>query len=169
MQTETEKLQTTHERWMTHALREAEKAFDADEVPIGCVIVHKDTIIGKGHNLTERLRDATAHAEILAITAASAHLNSKFLLECTLYVTIEPCPMCAGAIVLSRLPTLVFGAYDAKAGACGTLYAITEDKRLNHQVHTVAGVLDQACGQLMSEYFKAKRVAPDQKGRESRR
>ena len=145
---------------MQVALREAEKAFDLNEVPIGCVIVRNDQIIAKGHNLTEQLRDATAHAEMMAITSASASLESRYLTDTTLYVTIEPCSMCAGAIVLSRISRLVFGAYDAKAGACGTLYHITEDTRLNHQVHTIGGVMDRECAALVQEYFRKMRIAP---------
>ena len=150
-----------HEYWMRAALREAEKALDLGEVPIGCVIVRNNAIVGRGHNLTEQLKDATAHAEMMAITAAEANLESRYLTECTLYVTIEPCPMCAGAIVLSRIPTLVFGAYDIKAGACGTLYTITEDKRLNHQVHTVGGVLDADCASLVQHYFRELRKSDE--------
>jgi tRNA(adenine34) deaminase len=145
---------------MQAALREAEKAFDLGEVPIGCVIVRDDVIVAKGHNLTEQLKDATAHAEMMAITAASASLESRYLTDTTLYVTIEPCAMCAGAIVLARIPRLVFGAYDAKAGACGTLYHITEDARLNHQVHTIGGVMDAQCATLVQEYFRKMRIAP---------
>jgi tRNA(adenine34) deaminase len=147
----------SHEYWMSLALREAEKALDLDEVPIGCLIVRDNRIIAKGHNLTEQLHDATAHAEVLALTAAHASVGSRYLVDCSLYVTIEPCPMCAGAIVLARIPTLIFGAYDLKAGACGTLYTITEDPRLNHQVHTIGGVLDEQCASLVSEYFRNKR------------
>lgn len=140
------------------ALAEAVSAFDLDEVPIGCVIVCDERIIAKGHNLAEQLKDATAHAEMMAITAASSALESRYLTECTLYATIEPCPMCAGAIMLARIPRLVFGAYDAKAGACGTLYNIPEDARLNHRVHVIAGILDQECASLMQEYFRKKRI-----------
>jgi tRNA(adenine34) deaminase len=147
----------THEYWMRMALREAERALEMDEVPIGCVIVHDNKVIAKGHNLTEQLQDATAHAEMVALTAASSHLKTRYLNDCTLYVTIEPCPMCAGGIVWSRISTLVFGAYDGKAGACGTLYNITEDKRLNHQVHTIPGVLDRECASLVRDYFQDKR------------
>jgi tRNA(adenine34) deaminase len=142
---------------MQAALREAEKALELNEVPIGCVIVRNDQVVARGHNLTEQLKDATAHAEMMAITAASATLESRYLTDVTLYVTIEPCPMCAGAIVLARIPQLVFGAYDSKAGACGTLYNITEDKRLNHQVHTIAGVLDTTCAGIVQEYFRKMR------------
>jgi len=148
----------THDHWMRAALREGEKAREIDEVPIGCVIVQNERIIAKGHNLTEQLKDATAHAEMMAITSASAALESRYLTDITLYVTIEPCSMCAGAIVLARIPTLVFGAYDIKAGACGTLYNIPEDKRLNHQVKVIPGVLDAECTSIMQDYFRKKRT-----------
>jgi tRNA(adenine34) deaminase len=146
-----------HSYWMQQALREAEKAYDLDEVPVGCVIVQHDRVIAKGHNLTESLHDATAHAEMIAITAASEFLGDRYLLEATLYVTLEPCAMCAGAMILARIPRLVFGASDPKAGACGTLFTLTEDKRLNHQVHTIPGVLDHACAELLTSYFQTKR------------
>ena len=146
---------------MRRALAEAEKAFELDEVPVGCIIVQDEQIIAKGHNLTEQLKDATAHAEMMAITAASAALESRYLDETTLYVTIEPCAMCAGAIVLARIPQLVFGAYDIKAGACGTLYNIPEDARLNHTTRVTAGVLDGECASLMQEYFRNKRIKKD--------
>ncbi len=152
---------TRHEQWMELALREAEKAFDQIEVPVGCVIVRENRIIGKGYNQNETLNDPTAHAEIIAITAAAAQLRSKRLDDCTLYVTLEPCPMCAGAIVLARIPTLVFGAFDPKAGACGTIYNITADSRLNHHVRTIAGVLDDKCGGLLREFFALKRSGSD--------
>ncbi len=143
---------------MQQALREAEKAYDLDEVPVGCVIVQHDRVIAKGHNLTESLHDATAHAEMIAITAASEFLADRYLLETTLYVTLEPCAMCAGAMILARIPRLVFGASDPKAGACGTLFTLTEDKRLNHQIHTVPGVLDHASAELLTSYFQTKRT-----------
>jgi len=146
---------------MRQALAEAGKAFELDEVPIGCVIVQADRIIAKGHNLTEQLKDATAHAEMMAITAASAELESRYLTETTLYVTIEPCAMCAGAIVLARIPQLVFGAYDSKAGACGTLYNIPEDTRLNHQARIIPAVMDAECASLMRAYFKKQRIKTD--------
>ena len=144
---------TEHERWMESAMRLAERAYEEEEVPVGAVVVHEGQIIGKGYNQNERLKDPTAHAEILAITAAANHLGDKRLSGCTLYVTLEPCSMCAGAIVLARIPTLVFGAYDAKAGACGTLMNIVEDKRLNHSVHVVPGVLDQRSMALLKSFF----------------
>jgi tRNA(adenine34) deaminase len=148
---------TQNERWMEYAFREAEKAFDQNEVPVGCIIVRGNKIIGKGYNQNETLKDPTAHAEIIAITAAAAQLKSKIMEGCTMYVTLEPCPMCAGALVLARIQTLVFGAYDPKAGACGTLYTITEDVRLNHRVQTIGGVLDEKCSVLLREFFALKR------------
>jgi len=144
---------TQHEQWMTLALKQAVRAFDADEVPVGAIVVHKNTVIAKGYNQVETLRDPTAHAEMIALTAAAAHLESKFLKECILYVTMEPCPMCAGAIVLSRIPTIVFGCYDPKMGASGSVMNVTENKRLNHQVHVIGGVLDAECGSLVKEFF----------------
>jgi tRNA(adenine34) deaminase len=147
-----------HEQWMNAALREAQHAFDADEVPVGAIIVHEGDIIGRGYNQIERLQDPTAHAEMIAITAASNHLQSRRLENCTLYVTLEPCPMCAGAIVLARIPTLVFGSYDPKAGACGTLYNIVEDRRLNHSVHVVGGICDRESESLLKEFFAKKRT-----------
>jgi len=142
---------------MEFALKEARVAFSKNEVPVGAVVVHAGTVIGKGFNQVEMMNDPTAHAEMIALTAAAATLNSKWLKGCTLYVTLEPCPMCAGAIVLSRISTVVFGSYDPKMGACGTLYSITDDKRLNHRVHSVGGVLDAQCGELLKEFFKKKR------------
>ena len=131
-----------HEYWMELALKEAQVAARRKETPVGAIIVHEGMIIGKGSNQIEMLQDPTAHAEMIAITAAAAHLENRRLEKCTLYVTLEPCAMCAGAIVLARLPLLVFGAYDPKAGACSSLYMITNDTRLNHRVPTIGGVLE---------------------------
>jgi tRNA(adenine34) deaminase len=144
---------TAHEQWMKQALREAENAFEEDEVPVGAVVVHDGKIIGRGHNQIERLQDPTAHAEMIALTAAANHLQSRRLDGCTMYVTLEPCPMCAGAIVLARIPTLVFGSFDPKAGASGTLYNIPQDKRLNHTVHVIPGVLDRESEELLKKFF----------------
>lgn len=138
---------------MKQALHEAKLASEEDEVPVGAVVVHKGAVIGRGHNQIERLQDPTAHAEMIALTAACNHLESRRLEECTMYVTLEPCPMCAGAIVLSRIPTLVFSAFDPKAGACGTLYNITHDKRLNHTVHVISGVCDLESEELLKSFF----------------
>ncbi len=151
---------TEHEHWMRQALREAERALEQDEVPVGAVVVHGGRVIGKGYNQMERLQDPTAHAEMIAITAAASHLSSRRLENCTLYVTLEPCPMCAGAIVLARIPTLVFGAYDPKAGACGTLFTIPEDKRLNHQVHVIPGVCDADSESMLRSFFGRIRSLP---------
>ena len=151
---------TQHELWMKQALREAERAYEIKEVPVGAVIVHEGKVIGRGYNQIEQLQDPTAHAEMIAITAAANSLQSRRLEKCTLYVTLEPCPMCAGAIVMARIPTLVFGAYDPKAGACGTLLNITEDKRLNHTVHVVGGVCDQECESILKDFFGKVRIKP---------
>lgn len=140
------------------ALDEARVAMDEDEVPIGCVIVSTERgVIGRAHNLRETLKDPTAHAEMLAITQAAEALQSWRLEKCILYVTLEPCPMCAGAIVLARLPMVVYGATDPKAGACDTLYRITNDPRLNHRSQVVSGVLAEECGSVLTEFFAMKR------------
>ncbi len=146
-----------HKRFMAAALNEAEKAFEKNEVPVGAVIVKDGTIIARAYNQVEALQDPTAHAEIIAIGAAANHLGSWRLTGCTLYVTLEPCPMCAGAIVLSRLDRVVFGAYDPKMGACSTLYNITQDERLNHRVEIIAGVSDEDSRLLLREFFIRKR------------
>ncbi len=149
---------TDHERWMESAFKEAEQAFKRKEVPIGAVIIHDNRIIGRGYNQIESLRDPTAHAEIIAITAAASQLNNHRLADCTMYVTIEPCAMCAGAIVLARIPTLVYGAADLKAGACGTLYNIVQDERLNHRVELVRGILEAKCGGILKDFFSKVRL-----------
>lgn len=145
---------------MQLALREAQRAFDDDEVPVGALVVHNERIIGRGYNQIERLQDPTAHAEMIAITAAANHLKSRRLEGCVLYVTLEPCPMCAGAIVQARIPTLVFGAFDPKAGACGTLFNIVQDRRLNHQPHVISGVCDKESEELLKGFFGRVRVVP---------
>jgi tRNA(adenine34) deaminase len=143
---------------MELALQEAQVAADEDEVPVGCVIVSmEDGVIAAGHNQREQLQDPTAHAEMIAITQAAQSVRSWRLENCILYVTLEPCPMCAGAIVLARLPTIVYGASDPKAGACDTLYHITADPRLNHRAQVVAGVLADKCAGVLSDFFAAKR------------
>ena len=142
---------------MRAALREARAAEAADEVPVGCVIVHDGAVIGRGHNQVERLQDATAHAEILAIGAASNALQSWRLGECTLYVTLEPCAMCAGAMVLARVGRLVYGAADPKAGACGSVLDVIHERRLNHRVEVTAGVLAEECAEALRAFFARKR------------
>ena len=147
-----------HERWMRLALREASIAFEEEEVPVGAIIVHNEIVIARAHNQRETLKDPTAHAEMIAITQAAAALESWRLEECRLYVTLEPCPMCAGAIVQARVPHVVFGAFDLKAGACGSLYNILQDTRLNHRASVVNGVLAQDCGGILSEFFAMQRA-----------
>jgi tRNA(adenine34) deaminase len=148
---------------MRQALREAQAALDEDEVPIGAVVVcdHPSggarQVIASAHNMREQLHDPTAHAEMIAITQAAAALGDWRLEHCTLYVTLEPCPMCAGAIVLARMPRVVYGAADPKAGAVHTLYHLLNDPRLNHQAEVVAGVLATECGELLSRFFAQKR------------
>jgi tRNA(adenine34) deaminase len=144
-------------RFMKLALNEAEKAFDAAEVPVGAVVVRNGEIVGRGHNRVERLKDPTAHAEILAITAACETLGTKHLEDCTLYVTLEPCPMCAGAIVMARVGKLVFGAFDEKAGSASTLYNIVQDRRLNHRVDLVTGVEADSSAALLRAFFHSRR------------
>jgi tRNA(adenine34) deaminase len=138
-------------------LRLAEQSAGRDEVPVGCVVVHDGIIVGRGHNQTETLQDATAHAEILAIGAASNTLGSWRLLDCTLYVTLEPCAMCAGAMVLARIGRLVYGARDPKAGACGSVLDVIHEPRLNHRVQVTEGVLADECGAILREFFRRKR------------
>jgi tRNA(adenine34) deaminase len=146
------------EQFMSAALREAIAARDEGEVPVGAVVVRNGRIIGRGHNQRERLNDPTAHAEMLALTAASAFVGSWRLEDCTLYVTLEPCTMCAGAIVLARIERLVFGATDPKAGACTSLYSIPTDERLNHRVTIGEPALVDECGAVLSEFFAAQRT-----------
>ncbi|MDE0736900.1 MAG: tRNA adenosine(34) deaminase TadA [Pirellulaceae bacterium] len=145
------------EHYMQLALREAEAAAQEEEVPVGAVIVHGERIIASAHNQREQLHDPTAHAEMIAITQAAESLGDWRLAHCTLYVTLEPCPMCAGAILLSRLPRLVYGAADSKSGCVESLYHLLNDDRLNHQVQVVPGVLALACGTMLTEFFQAQR------------
>jgi len=148
-----------HDIFMDLALREARKAADAGEVPVGAVVVRQGQVIGRGHNQTEGLQDPTAHAEILAITAAADALGSWRLEECALYVTLEPCTMCGGAIVLARVPLLVFGAWDPKAGACGSVLDVVRRAELNHRVELVPGVREGDCASLLREFFRDLRTA----------
>jgi tRNA(adenine34) deaminase len=133
-------------------------------VPVGCVIVHDGRIIGRGHNQRETLNDPTAHAEMIAITQAAAALESWRLLNCTMYVTLEPCAMCAGALVLSRLPRVVYGASDPRAGACGTLMDIVRDPRLNHRVEVHSAVMGDRCAAILKDFFRARRRKPSGDG-----
>lgn len=141
------------EHYMRQALREAELAFTADEVPIGAVVVCRDRIIARAHNLTERLNDVTAHAEMQAVTAAAEHLGGKYLHECTLYVTLEPCVMCAGALHWSHIGRIVFGAFDEKAG-----YRRIGATLLHPRTQVTGGVLEPACADLVKAFFRKKRA-----------
>lgn len=145
------------ERYMRLALQQATAAAEADEAPVGAVIVAAGCVLAAARNEREALRDPTAHAEMIAITQAASALESWRLENCTLYVTLEPCPMCAGAIVMARIPRVVFGALDPKGGAVRSLYRLLEDERLNHRVEVVEGVLSEPCGQVLSEFFRGKR------------
>jgi tRNA(adenine34) deaminase len=146
-----------HEYFMRMALAEAEAAFAEDEVPIGAVIAREGRIIASAHNQREQLRDPTAHAEMVAITQAAQQMESWRLEGCTLYVTLEPCPMCAGAILQARVPTVVYGAPDPKGGAVHTLYQLLSDPRLNHRPQIVSGVMVAPCGEILSRFFQAQR------------
>ena len=145
------------ERYMRQAIDAACVAEENGDVPIGAVIVHQDRVIGRGWNQREQLQDPTAHAEIIALTQAAAALESWRLHGATIYVTLEPCPMCAGALVLARLDRLVFGCADAKAGACGSLYDIVRDDRLNHRLEVTPGVLADDCARLLQDFFRPRR------------
>ena len=145
------------EMFMREAIRQALTAAGKDEVPVGAVIVYERKIIAKAHNQIETLKDPTAHAEMIAITQATNYLSSKWLRECTLYVTIEPCSMCAGALVLARIARICFGAQDPKTGACGSVINIANHKSLNHRVELTGGVLAEECSSILSEFFQKKR------------
>lgn len=147
-----------HNLYMQEALKEAERALADDEVPVGAVIVHNGRVIGRAHNQKERLHDPTAHAEMIAITQAAEALGSWRLAKAVMYVTLEPCPMCAGALVQSRLPVLVYGAKDPKAGACGSLFNIAQDKRLNHQIEVIPGIMEDECRIILKEFFTKQRI-----------
>ncbi len=149
---------TADNLYMQMALEEARRAAEHDEVPVGAVIVKEGQVISRAFNRREMDNDATAHAEILAIRAGGQHLNNWHLDDCTIYVTLEPCPMCAGAIVLARINRLVYGAADPKTGAAGSLYNIVRDNRLNHQVLITAGVLAEDSAGLLREFFRERRV-----------
>ncbi|MCX5706240.1 MAG: tRNA adenosine(34) deaminase TadA [Candidatus Omnitrophica bacterium] len=143
--------------YMQEALKEAQKAFEEDEVPVGAVIVYQGRVIARGHNQIERLKDPTAHAEMLSLTSATNYLGTKWLNEAELYVTIEPCSMCAGAMVLARIKSVSFGAKDPKAGACGSVINIVNNKKLNHRIKVKQGILDKECSLLLKDFFKKKR------------
>jgi tRNA(adenine34) deaminase len=146
-----------HERWMREALKEAKLALDKEEVPVGTVVVVESRIIGRGHNQVELLQDPTAHAEMIALTAATNALGKKWLSEATMYVTIEPCTMCAGAMILARLKTLVYGAPEVKTGAHSSIFNLLDDPRINHRIDVVPGIMAAECGHMMSLFFEELR------------
>ena len=150
-------IKNNHEKWMNAAFREAEKAFEQDEVPIGAVVVQNGQIIGRGYNQCESLIDPTAHAEIIAITSASNTIKNWRLKDCQLYVTKEPCPMCAGALVNARINMVIFGMYDEKEGCCGSLYQLCRDNRFKHQLTVKGGIMEDACTLIIQEFFKKQR------------
>lgn len=150
---------------MLVSLQEAEAAADLGEVPVGALVVHNGVIIGRGHNLREASNDPTSHAEMIAIRQAASVLGSWRLLDCTLYVTLEPCVMCMGAIILARIPRLVFGCRDPKVGAVGSIYDFSQDERFNHRVEVTEGVLGEQCGAMLSDFFRQLRAARKKTGR----
>ncbi len=150
--------QAEHERYMGLALKEAEQALEENEVPVGAVIVHAGRVVGAAHNQREQLRDPTAHAEMIAITQAAGALSSWRLEGCAMYVTLEPCPMCAGAIVQARIPLVVYGAEDPKAGAVRSLYRLLEDQRLNHRCQVLSRVAAEQCAEVLTRFFHRQRA-----------
>ena len=144
-------------RFMAMAIREAELAYEKDEVPVGAVVVLENRVIGRGHNLTESMHDATAHAEIIALSAAYSHFRDWRLENCCLFSTLEPCAMCAGAAVLSRLKTIVYGAKDPKFGGCDSIFAIPTERQLNHRIEVIGGVMEAEIASMMRRFFRERR------------
>lgn len=149
--------QPTDEAFMREALLEAKDAASAGEVPVGAILVHNNAVIARGRNTREREQDPTAHAELMVIQEAAQKLKSWRLIDATIYVTLEPCLMCAGAVLQARIPRLVFGAWDPKAGACGSLFAVHEDHRLNHQIDVTQGPLESECRDVLQQFFQRVR------------
>lgn len=150
-------IQSNHEKWMLEAIRLAEIAFDKDEIPVGAIVVKNNKIIGRGYNQREILKDPTAHAEVIAITAAANTIDDWRLNDCTLYVTKEPCAMCAGAIINSRINTVIFGCYDAERGYCGSIADLCGDPRLKNVITVRGGINEERCLALIQDFFKMKR------------
>ena len=146
------------EYYMSLALKEAVAAASEDEVPVGAVIVFENRVIGRAHNQRERLHDPTAHAEMIAVTQAASYLQNWRLTGCALYVTIEPCAMCAGALVLARIDRIVYGVPDPKGGACGSVFNVVNEPRLNHRPQVTRGVLAEECARVLSDFFKRRRA-----------
>jgi tRNA(adenine34) deaminase len=150
-------LKDKHKHFMNEAIKEARKAYQSGDVPVGAVIVLDDNIIGRGHNQVELLNDPTAHAEMIAITSATTTIHEKWLRDASLYVTVEPCSMCAGAAVLARLKQVIYGVPDVKTGAHSSLFNLLNDPRLNHRIEVIPGVQKEACAAMMLEFFEALR------------
>lgn len=150
-----------YEDYMRLAINEAMEAFESDEVPIGAIIVYKNKVIGRGHNQTESLNDATAHAEMIALSAAYNQRGDWRLDDCYLFSTIEPCTMCSGAAVLSRIKTMVYGANDPKFGACGSIFNVPTEKRLNHRIEVIGGMLKEEIAEMMQQFFRQVRLEKD--------
>ena len=148
---------SVHFKWMKMALDEAMKAYDKKEIPIGAIVVKNGRIIGRGYNQRESLNDPTAHAEIIALTSAANTIKNWRLIDCSLYVTKEPCPMCAGALVNSRISMIGFGMYDEKEGCCGSLYQLCRDPRFKHQLTVKGGIMEDSCTIMIQEFFNKQR------------
>ncbi len=148
-----------HQKWMTMALKLAQEASARGEIPVGSVIVKDDVLVSSSYNEVEALSDVTAHAEMLAIGRACQSVGNKYLSGCTIYVTLEPCPMCAGALVWSKIDRIVFAAMDPKAGACGSLFNIASSPHLNHRIDIVQGVLEEESERLLKTFFQARRTS----------
>lgn len=146
-----------HTKFMYESLKLANIALHEGEIPVGAVVTRDNKIIGKGYNQTEKLNDPTAHAEMIAISAACSTIEEKYLTDCTIYVTLEPCPMCTGAIVWSKMKRVVFGAIDEKSGACGTIFNLAQNEHLNHRAEVIQGVLESECSKLLKDFFSNKR------------
>jgi len=150
-------IQSIHEKWMSEAIRLAQISFEKDEIPVGAIVVKDNRIIGRGYNQREKLKDPTAHAEVIAITAAANTINDWRLDKCALYVTKEPCAMCAGAIINSRINTVIFGCYDAERGYCGSIADLCGDPRLKNDITVRGGISEETCLALIQDFFKTKR------------
>jgi len=150
-----------YEGFMHMAINEAAEAYEADEVPIGAIVVYKNRIVGRGHNQTESLKDATAHAEMIALSAAYNQRGDWRLEDCHLFSTIEPCTMCSGAAVLSRIKTIIYGAKDPKFGACGSIFNVPTEKKLNHRIEVVGGILKDEISEMMQAFFRQVRLQKD--------
>ncbi len=146
-----------HEQFMIEAYQLAQSASKGGDVPVGAVVTLDGEVIGRGENQRQRTADPSAHAEILALKQAAKHLGSWNLSGCSLYVTLEPCPMCAGAVIVSRIDSVYFGAYDKELGCCGTLYNLPEDDRMNHRANCYGGIMQEECAKLLKDFFKDKR------------